>query len=322
MTTSWIPPQAKTLAAMALVGVVGTIGSAFAGTEIGTEFPFESKYVEILGSNIHYIDEGEGDPILFLHGNPTSMYLWRNIIPYVSDDARVVAFDLIGMGKSDKPDIDYTFEDHARYLDAFIEELDLKNITLVVHDWGSGLGLNYAANNENNIKGIAMMEALLMPIETKDMSEQRRNRFLNRMATMDAFRESAITDNSIVESISRRVVREMTETEMDAYREPFQTPESRELTFVWVTQIPVDGKPENVFNIVTAYNNWLQETEIPKLLLYVSPGAIVTADVVEWSVANMKNLEVVDLGEGRHFVQEDHPDEIGEAISDWYGNIQ
>jgi len=116
---------------------------------INAEFPFESHYVEVMGSKMHYIDEGEGDPILFIHGNPTSSYLWRNIIPYVSDDARVIAVDLIGMGKSDKPDIDYRFVDHATYLDGFIEELELKNVTLVIHDWGSGLGFNYAMQNED-----------------------------------------------------------------------------------------------------------------------------------------------------------------------------
>jgi hypothetical protein len=130
---------------------------------ISAEFPFESHYVEVLGSKMHYIDEGEGGPILFIHGNPTSSYLWRNIIPYVSDDGRVIAVDLIGMGKSDKPDIDYRFVDHAKYLEGFIEELELKNVTLVIHDWGSGLGFNYAMQHEDNIKGIAFMEAIIMP---------------------------------------------------------------------------------------------------------------------------------------------------------------
>lgn len=127
---------------------------------ISAEFPYESRYVTVLDSQMHYIDEGTGDVILFIHGNPTSSYLWRNIIPHISDDARVIAVDLIGMGKSDKPDIDYSYDDHYQYLTGFINELDLKNITLVIHDWGSGLGFNYAANNPENIHGIAFMEAL------------------------------------------------------------------------------------------------------------------------------------------------------------------
>jgi haloalkane dehalogenase len=131
---------------------------------ISAKFPFESHIVEVLGSQIHYIDEGDGDPILFLHGNPTSSYLWRNIIPYVKTYGRAIAIDLIGMGRSDKPDIDYRFVDYAKYLQAFIEKMDLKNITLVIHDWGSALGFNYAMQHEDNVKGIAFMEALLMPI--------------------------------------------------------------------------------------------------------------------------------------------------------------
>jgi haloalkane dehalogenase len=139
---------------------------------ISAEFPFESNYVEVLGSQMHYIDEGEGDPILFIHGNPTSSYLWRNIIPYVEPYGRAIAVDLIGMGKSDKPDIGYRFVDHAKYLEAFIEKLDLKNITLVVHDWGSALGFNYAMQNEDNIKGIAFMEAFLMPFNMEWISRR------------------------------------------------------------------------------------------------------------------------------------------------------
>jgi alpha/beta hydrolase fold len=131
---------------------------------ISAEFPFESNYVEVLGSQMHYIDKGEGDPILFIHGNPTSSYLWRNIIPYVEPYGRAIAVDLIGMGKSDKPDIGYRFVDHAKYLEAFIEKLDLNNITLVIHDWGSALGFNYAMQNEDNVKSIAFMEAFLMPL--------------------------------------------------------------------------------------------------------------------------------------------------------------
>ena len=132
--------------------------------EISADFPYESKYVEVLGSQMHYVDEGEGDPILFLHGQPTSSYLWRNIMPHVEGQARGVAPDNIGFGRSDQPDLDYTFEDHYRYLDGFVEALELKNITLVVHDWGSGLGLHYANLNRDNVKGIVLMESILAPL--------------------------------------------------------------------------------------------------------------------------------------------------------------
>ena len=132
--------------------------------DISSDFPYESNYVDILGSRMHYVDKGDGDPILFLHGQPTSSYLWRNIMPHLEGQGRVIAPDNIGFGKSDQPDLDYTFEDHYRYIEAFIEALDLKNITLVVHDWGSGLGLHYANLHHENVKGIVTMESILAPL--------------------------------------------------------------------------------------------------------------------------------------------------------------
>jgi pimeloyl-ACP methyl ester carboxylesterase len=137
--------------------------------QIAIEFPFQSNFVQVHDSKIHYIDEGKGEPMLFLHGNPTSSYLWRNIIPHLTDKARCIAPDLIGMGKSDKPDIEYRFFDHARYVEGFIEKMKLKDITLVVHDWGSGLGFHYAMRNEDKISGIAFMESILFPLESWDM---------------------------------------------------------------------------------------------------------------------------------------------------------
>jgi len=290
--------------------------------EISAEFPFESKYVEVLGSKMHYIDEGEGDPVLFLHGNPTSSYLWRNVIPYVADDGRAIAVDLIGMGKSDKPDIDYRFVDHAKYLEAFIEELELKNITLVIHDWGSGLGFNYAMNNEDNIKGIAFMEALLMPLSWESFqSDEMRETFQN-FRTPGVGEEMIMNQNIFVEQLlPSMILRELSEEEFNYYSEPYPTPESRKPVWKWPNEIPIDGEPADVHEIITNYNAWLQETEVPKLLIHATPGIIITEPVVEWSKENLKNLETVDIGEGIHYIQEDNPDAIGEAISDWYQTI-
>jgi len=290
--------------------------------EISAEFPFESKYVEVLGSQMHYIDEGEGDPVLFLHGNPTSSYLWRNIVPYVADDGRAIAVDLIGMGKSDKPDIDYRFVDHAKYLEAFIEELELKNITLVIHDWGSGLGFNYAMNNEDNIKGIAFMEALLMPLSWESFqSDEMRETFQN-FRTPGVGEEMIMNQNIFVEQLlPSMILRELSEEEFNYYSEPYPTPESRKPVWKWPNEIPIDGEPADVHEIITNYNAWLQETEVPKLLIHATPGIIITEPVVEWSKENLKNLETVDIGEGIHYIQEDNPDAIGEAISDWYQTI-
>src|SRR5713226_6390445 len=132
--------------------------------DISADVPYQSNYIEVHGSKLHYIDEGSGDPILFLHGNPTSSYLWRNIIPYLTPLGRCIALDLIGMGKSDKPDIEYQFFDHVKYVDGFIEKIGLRNITLVIHDWGSALGFHYAMRHESNVRGIAFMEAIVMPV--------------------------------------------------------------------------------------------------------------------------------------------------------------
>src|SRR5918996_58983 len=282
---------------------------------ISARFPFESNYVDVLGSQMHYIDEGEGDPILFIHGNPTSSYLWRNIIPYVEPHGRVIAVDLIGMGKSDKPAIDYRFVDHAKYLDGFIEKLGLKNITLVVHDWGSALGFNYAMQHEDNVKGIAFMEAILMPLTWSEFPDDFKKIF-QTFRTPGAGYDLIVNKNFFVEQIlPGGILRNLTEEEMNQYREPYKIVESRKPVWVWPNEIPIGAKPADVNKIVIDYNKWLQETELPKLLFYASPGAITYASVVEWSEANLKNLQTVDLGQGIHYLQEDHPEAIGRALA-------
>ena len=281
------------------------------------------RYVEVLGSQMHYIDEGEGDPVLFLHGNPTSSYLWRNVIPYVSDDARVIAVDLIGMGKSDKPDIDYSFDDHAKYLNAFIEELELKDVTLVIHDWGSGLGFNYAANNEENIKGIAFMEALLMPMASYDAfpSPEAVEMFKN-FRTPGVGEELIMNQNIFVEQLlPSMILRELSEEEFNYYSEPYPTPESRKPVWKWPNEIPIGGEPKNTHDIISSYNQWLQTTETPMLMIYATPGVLGNEMAVQWAEDNLMNLETVHIGPGLHFIQEDNPDAIGEAISDWYQTI-
>jgi haloalkane dehalogenase len=284
---------------------------------ISAAFPFESKYIEVLGSRMHYIDEGEGDPILFIHGNPTSSYLWRNIIPHIQPYGRTIAVDLIGMGLSDKPDINYRFIDHAKYLQAFIEKLGLKNITLVVHDWGSALGFNYAMQHEVNVKGIAFMEAILMPL-TWDGFPNNVKKIFQTIRTPDIGYDLIVNKNFFVEQLlPGAMLRNLTEEEMNFYREPFITVDSRKPTWVWPNEIPIDGQPADVHEIVTDYNGWLQETELPKLLFYANPGGLINESMVDWSVSNLKNLETVDLGQGVHYLQEDHPRAIGEGLANW-----
>jgi len=284
--------------------------------KISAEFPFESHYVEVLGSKMHYIDEGEGDPILFLHGNPTSSYLWRNVIPHVESSGRVIAVDLIGMGKSDKPDIPYRFWDHYRYLDAFIKKLGLKHITLVIHDWGSGLGLHYAALHPDNIAGVAFMEAIL------PFPEQYERHPVGMFAMLrDPVngKKVIMEDNVFVEKIlPMSVKRKLTDEEMNAYRAPFPTVKSRLPVYVWPQEVPFDDGPEDIKEMIKQYTAWFEKSSIPKLLIYGDPGAIIPPKNVDRFIARFPHLETHFVGVASHFLQEDHPHEIGLAIKDWY----
>jgi len=288
---------------------------------ISSDFPFASNFIEILGSRMHYIDEGEGDPILFLHGNPTSSYLWRNIIPYVIPHGRCIAVDLIGMGKSDKPDLDYRFLDHVNYVEAFIDALPLKNITLVLHDWGSGLGFHYAASNEYNVKALAFMEAILRPMSWSSFPIGPRIGFkLFRMPGIGWILLSVM--NLFLRGIlPQMTIRDLPSEEMKHYLAPYLDLASRKPVRQWPCEIPLDGEPADMVELVSAYSQSLQKSNLPKLLLYADPGAILTADDIEWCRRNLKNLQLVALGKGLHYLQEDHPHEIGAALAEWYQEL-
>ena len=214
--------------------------------QISTEFLFQSNFVEVHGSKIHYIDEGKGEPILLLHGNPTSSYLWRNIIPHLTDNARCIAPDLIGMGKSDKPDIEYRFFDHVKYIEGFIDKMKLKDITLVVHDWGSALGFHYAMRNEDKIRGIAFMEAILAPTESWDMFQPgfgpEGQKLFQAFRTPDVGWDMIVNQNIFLEVILPKIgtVRRLSEDEMAHYREPFRKPEYRKPVWRWSNEIPIE----------------------------------------------------------------------------------
>ena len=286
--------------------------------EISADFPFESKYVEIHGSKIHYIDEGSGDPILFLHGNPTSSYLWRNIIPYLVPHGRCIALDLIGMGKSDKPDLGYRFFDHSEYVEGFIDKLDLSNITLVVHDWGSALGFHYAMRHENNIKGMAFMEALLKPMIWEDFPSGFRMGFKLMRTTGICWFMISVLNMFVTKILPQAIVRKLSEEEKDYYATPYKTIQSRKPVRQWPREIPIEGKPEDVYEVISSYNQRLQESELPKLLFFGTPGGLIDDKTVEWCKKNLKGLKVVDIGEGLHFVQEDNPHLIGEELAKWF----
>ena len=289
--------------------------------KISVDFPYQSHYIPVHGSKIHYIDKGEGDPILFLHGNTTSSYLWRNIIPHLTSLGRCIAPDLIGMGKSDKPDIEYRFFDHVKYIEGFVEQMELKKVALVIHDWGSGLGFHYAAAHENNVMGIAFMEAILMPISWDQFPEEMREMF-KAFRTPEVGRDMLIKENAFIEQVlPGAMVRKLTETEMNHYREPFKNPSSRKPVWRWPNELPIEGSPADVVTAVAAYNEWLQQSEVPKLLFYATPGAILPAPMVEWCQKHLKNLKTVDIGDGIHFLQEDNPHLIGQELANWYKSL-
>ena len=287
-------------------------------TVILPDFPFESRYLEVEGSQLHYIDEGTGDPILFLHGNPTSAYLWRNIIPHLTPLGRCIAPDLIGMGRSDKPDIEYRFVDHARYIEGFIGKLGLSRITLVIHDWGSGLGFHYAMRNQENIRGIAFMEAIVKTSTWEDFPKDFRLGFRMFRTPLVGWLMIAVMNVFVKQLLPKAVVRSLSSEEKRYYGEPFPTISSRRPVWRWPNEIPIDGKPPDVHDIVSIYSRELQTSEIPKLLFYADPGGIIGAQELDWCRTNLKDLETVDIGPGLHYLQEDNPHRIGSELARWY----
>ncbi|MCH7685924.1 MAG: haloalkane dehalogenase [Planctomycetes bacterium] len=293
---------------------------------MSSDFPYTKKQIAVLGSTMAYVDEGEGPVVLFLHGNPTSSYLWRNIIPHVvAAGYRAIALDLIGMGDSGKPDITYRFGDHAAYLEAFIKATKLRDMTLVVHDWGSVLGMRYARTHPGNVRALAFMEAIIppgMPAPSYEAMGEAGELFRN-MRSDGVGEEMVLQNNFFVEKLlpEMGVVRKLTEEEMAHYRRPFPTPKSRLPTLQWPREIPIAGQPKATHDVVIANGTWLTQNNVPKLYFYASPGALNPAPVVNWIIKNVPNLETRFLGHGMHFLQEDHPKLIGTGIADWLRRV-
>ena len=285
---------------------------------ISSEEWYTKKKAHVLEYTMSYVDEGSGDPIVLLHGNPTSSYLWRNIIPHLSGLGRCVAPDLIGMGDSDKlknsgPD-SYSFIEHRKYLDALLEEIGLtENIVFIIHDWGSALGFDWSYRHPNKVKGIAYMEAILFHYDWSDWPEDARKIFQGFRSP--AGEEMILDKNYFVELVlPNSVMRELTPTEMDVYRRPFLEPgEDRRPTLTWPRQIPVEGEPKEVVEIVTTYSGWLSKSSIPKLFINAEPGAILAGRARDFCRTWINQTEVTV--KGKHFIQEDSPDEIGQSIA-------
>jgi haloalkane dehalogenase len=276
---------------------------------------YHRRRVPVLDSEMAYVDSGTGDPVVFLHGNPTSSYLWRNVIPPVERVARCLAPDLIGMGDSGKATGgSYRFRDHARYLDAWFEALGLsRDVTLVVHDWGSALGFDWAERHRASVRGLVYMEAIVQPLTWAQWPEKARQIF--QAMRSPAGEELVLQKNIFVERIlPLSVLRSLTEEEMAVYRRPYREPgESRRPTLTWPREIPIDGEPADVVAIVAKYARWLAESDIPKLFINAEPGVILTGAQREFC-RTWRNQDEITVA-GSHFIQEDSPAPIGESIA-------
>lgn len=289
---------------------------------ISDTLTYPSKFAEVYGSKMHYIEAGKGDPILLLHGVPTSCYLWRNIIPHLAPLGRCIAPDLIGFGRSDKPEIDYSAVDHIKYLDKFIETLGLKKITIIMHGWGSVIGLDYAMRNEKNCKGLVMYEAFLHSLHGKDVSlpfQEQLTELLNQDENTGLITNSLAFIDHIM---TQTAMRHLTEEELDNYREPFKQKGAGKAIMQYLKELPTGKNQGHVEKLIEDYSKKLTHSQLPKLLLYSVPGFITPMATVMWAKEHLPNLEIVDIGEELHFAQESNPKLVGETISVWLQGVE
>ena len=288
--------------------------------------PFGEKlYAAINGERMAYVDEGEGDAIVFQHGNPTSSYLWRNIMPHCKGLGRLIACDLIGMGDSDKLEPSgrdrYSYSEQREFLYALWDQLELgDNVVFVIHDWGSALGFEWTQRHPDRVQGIAYMEAIVTPLTWDDWPENARRAFQGFRS--EAGEEMILNKNLFVEGVlPSAVLRDMSEEEMAVYRKPFAEPgEDRRPTLSWPRQIPIEGQPADVVKVVEGYSRFLAQSDIPKLFVNADPGSILVGRQREVCRAWPNQTEVTVPG--AHFIQEDSPDEIGKAVADFIRRIR
>jgi haloalkane dehalogenase len=278
------------------------------------------KQIDVLGKSMAYVELGAGDPIVFQHGNPTSSYLWRNIMPRLADQGRCIALDLIGMGDSEKLDETgpgtYRFNDHQRYFEAALQALGVDDrVTLVGHDWGSALSFDWAHRHPDKVLGIAYMEALVRPLTWDEWPDEARTVF--QALRSDAGDAMVLEKNLFVERIlPGSVLRDLSDEEMTIYRRPYLLPgEDRRPTLSWPRELPIDGEPADVVAIIGDYADWMSVTDLPKLFVNGDPGAILIGERREFC-RSWKNQTEVTV-KGSHFIQEDSPEEIAEALASW-----
>jgi haloalkane dehalogenase len=285
--------------------------------------PIPKQRVQALGQTVAYVEVGQGDPIVLLHGNPTSSYLWRNIMPHLEGLGRCIAPDLIGMGDSDKlPDsgpTSYTFVEHRRYLDALLDRLGVaERVTFVVHDWGAVLGFDWANRHREAVKGLAYMEPLVRPLTWAELPDPPRSTF--EALRSPAGEQLVLEQNSFVErNLPATILRTLSDEEMAEYRRPFLEPgEARRPTLSWPRQIPIDGDPAEVAEVMNAYLEWLPTSSVPKLFVRADPGTL-SPSVLEFCRTWRAQTEV--SVRGHHVPQEDSPDQIGQAIAGWFRGL-
>lgn len=292
---------------------------------ISATMPYEKNFKKVNGKRIAYIEVGEGEPIVLLHGNPTSSYIWRNVIPHLESHGRVIVPDLIGHGDSEKLSINegpqrYSFDVTYSYLSKLLEELDItRNVTLVIHDWGSVLGFYWAQQHPDAVKGIAYMEGIVCPLTWNDWPESARGIFKGFRS--EKGEDLILQRNMFVEAVlPSSVIRNLTSEEMAQYRKPFSSPDDRQPTLNWPRQIPIEGEPAGMVNLVASYGCWMAASKnIPKLFVNAAPGSILTGKARDFcrTWPNQKEVMVA----GMHFIQEDSPHQIGTSVANWINTI-
>ena len=289
--------------------------------DISADFPYERERIAVLDSEMSYVDVGTGRTYLLVHGNPTSAYLWRNVIPVLEDRGRVIAVDLIGFGESGKPDIDYTLDDHIRYFTAFVAAMDLSDIVLVLHDWGGALGVDYAVNHLDNVLGIATFESVIRPHDWNEASWAGRYIF-RRLRDPERGERLIAEQNYFIEQLLPMMSgRELSDAEMEAYREPFPTAETRRPVALFPREIPIAGEPERTHRRISANYEALASSDLPILLLFAEPGMIVTETSLAILKQDIPRLQTAPIGSGYHYLQEVQPTLIGQLVIEWGSNL-
>ena len=291
---------------------------------INETMTYQKKFTDVDGKQIAYVDEGAGDPIVLLHGNPASSFLWRNIIPELTQSGRVIVPDLIGHGDSDKLPASegpgrYTLEVAYHYVEELLKTIGAdKNVTLVIHDWGSGIGFLWAMRHSEKMKGIAYMEAIVKPMSWDDWDQDAAGIFKGFRS--EKGEDLILNRNMFIEAVlPASVMRTLTEVEMNTYRAPYLNADDRQPLLNWPRQIPIEGEPENIVALVNEYGAFMASSEMPKLFINADPGSILTGRQREFcrTWPNQQEITV----KGLHFIQEDSPLEIGQAVAKWVDNI-